>query len=55
MFSDHKGIEMGEFVTALALVIVVIGAVIWAISQSAKTQGTNVSSWITSLNVPTAP
>jgi len=54
MFSKHKGDAILEWVVLGALVIAVVGGVAYTIAKNGSTQGTALSSWITSIAVPTA-
>ncbi len=54
MFSKHKGDAILEWVVLGALVIAVVGGVAYTIAKNGGTQGTALSTWITSIAVPTA-
>jgi len=55
MFTKSIGDSAVEWIVVAAVVLAVVGTIVWTITQSAKTQGGNVSSWITGINVPTTP
>ena len=46
------GIDLAEWLIGAALVIAVVGAMIYTVATNASTQGGKVGSWITSINVP---
>ncbi len=50
--TGKSGIDLAEWLIGAALVIAVVGAMIYTVATNASTQGGKVASWITSINVP---
>jgi hypothetical protein len=47
-----SAIDLAEWLIGAALVIAVVGAMIFTVATNASAQGGKVGSWITSINVP---
>jgi hypothetical protein len=54
MLFDKKASEIPQFVILLAIAVMLGGVAVYGIMNSASTQGTAVSTWISSLAVPAA-
>lgn len=55
MFTDRRASEIPQFVVVLAIAVALGATVIWSILSSARTEGSNVSTFIDGVNVPAAP
>ncbi len=53
--SDRRGNETIEYIGLGAVLVVLALVTLWGIGQSSKTQGDNISSYISGINVPSAP
>ncbi len=50
--SGRKGIDLAEWLVGAALVIAVVGVMIYTVATNASAQGEHVSTWINSISVP---
>jgi hypothetical protein len=54
MLFDKKASEIPQFVVVLAIVVVLGAVAVWGILTNVGAQGGQVSTWISSLDVPAA-
>ena len=54
MLTDKHASEIPQFVVVLAIVVVLGAVAVWGILSNIGTQGSNVATWINSINVPAA-
>ena len=52
MLTNHKGDAMLEYVILGALVLAVVGAIIYSVATAVSGQGAKTGTWVTSINVP---
>lgn len=52
---DQAGTSTAEWLVAAALIIAVVGSIIYAVGDTAAAKGSDTDSWIDDIPAPTSP